>query len=93
MSFQDVLPNAVCGTCHERKRPAIIRHQHAQWWDSILGAYAKCPDCGNVFEPGTWNPESEDAEFVEALDRNFDPTELYGTSMVEKIHEKLVEDK
>jgi hypothetical protein len=64
MAFHDVLPSGVCGLCKERERPALIQHMHARVWDDILGAYVRCPECGSVFEPGTWNPDSNDSEYV-----------------------------
>ena len=77
MTFKDLLPASVCGTCGERPRPTFVQLQHGDWWDLILGCYVECPDCGNVFEPGTWDSSGEKAKYV----KTDHPTEPVGIAV------------
>mgnify|MGYP006277962699 CR=1 FL=1 len=83
MTFKEVLPNGVCGKCNERPRPSLLQRQHAAWWDFVLGCYVECPDCGNVFEPGTWNSSGEKAKYVKT-DTPAEPV-AFGRSLIEKM--------
>jgi hypothetical protein len=87
MSLRDVIPPSVCGTCQERPRPKIVQHHHAAWWDLLLGCYAKCPDCGNVFEPSTWSPDDGDDQYIHT-----DHSEVgahYGESIISKAYVQI----
>lgn len=85
MTFSNLLPKSVCGRCEERPRPPTVQRQNAMYWDFVLGCHVECPDCGNVFEPGTWNPEGDEADYIHS--GSSEQTETFGRSILENYND------